>query len=308
MSKTALIVNPKSSNGKTEKDLPYIRKYLGSLFDYEIFITEKKKHAITLTQECLKNNFQRIIAIGGDGTFNEVVNGFFENQKLINENAILGFIPSGTGSDLIKTLNIPKYYKDAIDIININHYKKIDIGLVYFSENNQKKYRYFINIADVGIGGEVVDKVNKKSKVLGGFISFLISTLQTVVEYENKRVKIIIDDKEEIEQKINNIVIGNGKFFGGGMKILPSANPFDSYFDIVIIGDINKLDFFLNIPKVYFGKHIYDKNLIFKKAKNIKVFSDEKIKIDIDGEQEGFCPAEFTIIPNILNVIIPQKF
>lgn len=306
MYKTALIVNPKSSNGKTQNELPYIERYINSSFEYEIFFTKEKKHAISLTQDCLKNNFERIIAVGGDGTFNEVVNGFFENQKMINENAKLGFIPSGTGSDFIKTLNIPKNYKDSIDIIKKNNYKKIDVGLVNFLVNNDKKYRYFINISDVGIGGEVVDRVNKTTKIFGGFISFLTATLKTVLEYENKKVKIIIDDNEELELKINNIVVGNGQYFGGGMRILPSANPFDSYFDIAIIGDINKIEFFLNVPKVYSGKHIYDKNITFRKAKNIKVFSDEKIKLDIDGEQEGFCPVEFQIIHESINIILPN--
>jgi YegS/Rv2252/BmrU family lipid kinase len=303
MGKTALIVNPNSSNGKTKKELPYIERYIK--FQYEIFLTENKKHAIYLTRDCLKNGFDRIIAVGGDGTFNEVVNVFFENNNLINKNAKLGFIPSGTGSDFIKTLNIPKSYKDAIDIIEKNNYKKIDIGLVHFSINSEKSYRYFINIADVGIGGEVVDRVNKKTKILGGFISFLIATLETVLEYENKSVKVIIDNNKELELKINNIVVGNGKYFGGGMKILPYANPFDSYFDIAIIGNISKIEFFLNIPKVYFGKHIYDRNIFFGKAKNVKVFSNQEIKLDIDGEQEGFCPVEFKLIPECIKVLVP---
>jgi YegS/Rv2252/BmrU family lipid kinase len=303
MGKTALIVNPNSSNGKTKKELPYIERYIK--FQYEIFLTENKKHAIYLTRDCLKNGFDRIIAVGGDGTFNEVVNGFFENNNLINKNAKLGFIPSGTGSDFIKTLNIPKSYKDAIDIIEKNNYKKIDIGLVHFSINSKKSYRYFINIADVGIGGEVVDRVNKKTKILGGFISFLIATLETVLEYENKSVKVIIDNNKELELKINNIVVGNGKYFGGGMKILPYANPFDSYFDIAIIGNISKIEFFLNVPKVYFGKNIYDRNIFFEKAKNVKVFSNQEIKLDIDGEQEGFCPVEFELIPECIKVLVP---
>jgi len=301
--KTIAIVNPHSANGATGRKLDKLKSILLSCGDCEIALTEAPTHATVIAVNALKDGYNRIIAVGGDGTFNEVVNGFFENDEAINPDAVLGLISAGTGADFIKTIGLPVDWTEAIKKIKNDRKKKIDLGLIeYFMEDNSPKKRYFINVAGAGISGSVVKKVNSTSKILGGFASFLAGTISTVLEYQNKRTEIIFDDQLKIEKITNNVIIGNGKFIGGGMKVLPDALPDDGFFDVLIIGDISKFEFFENVPKIYKGTHLENPKLDLRRAKTVQINSSEKILLDIDGEQEGFTPAKFTVIPSALSI------
>lgn len=303
--KTLVIVNPNSANGATGKKIGYIKNLLKKTGTFDIKFTEMKGHATLLAKEGLISGFNRIIAVGGDGTFNEVINGFFEEGKPVNPDAVLGIISGGTGADFIKTINFPRDEFSAVERIVNDRIKRIDVGKVtYKMPGGKDKTRIFLNIADAGIGGAVVERVNNTSKIFGGFVSFLVGTVSTVMEYRNKRTRITFDDDFTVDKVTNNIVIGNGKYFGGGMKVLPDAEPDDELFDILIIGDINKAEFFKNIPKIYNGTHIHDPKIDFRRAKKVSIYSEEPLKIDIDGEQEGFTPAEFQIIPKAVNIIV----
>ncbi len=302
--KTAVIINPNAANGATGKKIDFFKNLLQKTGSFELKFTKAKGHATELSRESLKEGFNRVIAIGGDGTFNEVVNGFYENEQPVNHDAVLGLISGGTGADFIKTVEFPKDETKAIDRIIEDNIKLIDLGKVtYDMPDKSRKTRYFLNIADAGVGGEVVERVNNTTKLFGGFASFLIGTISTVMEYKNQRTQIIFDDDFKIDKITNNIVVGNGKFFGGGMKILPDARLDDGLFDVIIIGDINKVEFFKNIPKIYNGTHIHDPKIQCRKAKKVYITAESPLKIDIDGEQEGFTPAEFKIIPGAVKIL-----
>ena len=302
--KTFIVFNPKSADGKTGKNLNNILKQLKSIGDFDYKLTDHSGHAKSLTTNSLKSGYNRIIAIGGDGTFNEVVNGFFEDNQLINPDAILGFISGGTGADFIRTAQIPKNINQAIDKIVSNQIKKIDIGKVNLvSESGDNIYRYFLNASNIGLGAEVVKKVNNSSKFMGGFASFLMATISTVIEYKNQKIKLDYDSKNTENRTFSNIIIANGKYCGGGMKFLPDAKIDDGQFDVLTIGDINKVEFVENIFKVYMGTHLKFAKISVKKSKIIEVTSPEKVRIETDGEECGFTPAKFEIIPNILKII-----
>lgn len=303
--KTAVIVNPNSGNGTTGKKIGLLKNLLKEIGNYEIKLTQRQNHATEIARESIHNGFNRIIAIGGDGTINEIVNGFFENSKQINSEVILGVIPYGTGSDFVKSISLPRSEKDIIKkIINCN-IKTIDIGKSTFHLTNKtEKTRMFINVSNIGLGGEVVNRVNKTTKMFGGFASFLIGTIATVMEYKNKPVFISFDDNFKIQETVSNIVIGNGKFCGGGMKFLPDAELDDGLFDVLTIGDITKQDFFMQIPKVYSGTHLNNPKLNIRKAKKVFIDCPDKLRVDLDGEQEGYTAVNFEVIPKALKLIV----
>jgi diacylglycerol kinase (ATP) len=302
--KTTVIINPNSCNGKTGKIIEQLKASVNKIGPTELRLTEAKGHATEIVRESLKAGSNRIIAIGGDGTFNESVNGFYENGQLINSDAVFGVIPCGTGSDFIKTMEIPNNETLAVRKIINDNIKTIDLGKVTYKVKTEDRSRLFLNIAEAGIGGAVVERVNKTSKLFGGFASFLMGTLATVMDYRNIKTHVVFDDDFKIDKITNNVIVGNCRFFGGGMKILPDAMPDDGFFDVLVIGDISKLDFFKNVPKVYNGTHIHDPNFFFRRAKNVFVDSpDTPIKLDIDGEQEGTTPARFEIMPQAIKII-----
>ncbi len=302
--KTFVIINPKSSDGNTGKNINLLTHKLKKIGEFDYTLTKGKNHATELTINAIKSEYNRIIAIGGDGTFNEVVNGFFYDEKIINNDVTLGLISGGTGADFIRTLEIPSNIDKAINKIVENNVKKIDLGkLISTNDSGEKVTRFFLNASNIGLGGEVVKKVNNSSKLLGGFASFLIGTVSTAMEFNNKKIKLIYDDENFIEGVYSNIIVANGKYCGGGMKFLPDADLSDNLFDILTIGDINKIEFFENILKVYRGTHLKFHKIGAKKSKSLSIESEEKIRIETDGEECGFTPAYYQVIPNILNII-----
>lgn len=266
--------------------------------------TSSEGEATLITRQALKEGNEMIISVGGDGTLNEVVNGFFEDDKMINPEAVLGIICVGTGADFIKACSLSRDYKQAAGNLAGRKTKKIDIGKVKFrNHRGERTVRYFINIADFGVGGEIVHKVNRTTKIFGGFISFLYSTLVVSLKYKNKEVKIKIDE-EEFSRKIKNVAIANGIAFGGGMKIAPQANLSDGLFEIVILGNLSFLEGARIIKNMYRGEKILHPKVEYYQSKTLSAESKEKVLLDIDGEQPGILPLAIEIIPASLNLKI----
>ncbi len=301
------IVNPRSANGSTERLWSQlgetIRKNIGGPLD--VSFTAASNHATKLAREALLEGFEMVVAVGGDGTVNEVVNGFFDSGSPINPDAVLGVLSRGTGSDFIKTMGIPKEIEAASRALCGRAVRKCDVGhFVSADSNGGQMERYFINIADFGIGGEAVERVNSVTKAFGGFVSFLYGTIKTLLTYKGKRVKVTVDDSYECEKLINNVVVANGQYFGGGMWIAPQAQVDDGLFDILIIEDVNLLTSLTSIPKLYKGTHIENPNVEFLRGKTVVAESSEVVLLDVEGEHGGRLPAKFDILPAAINVKI----
>lgn len=298
------IVNPASANGSTGKLWDTLERAIGNeIGEVDASFTTAANHATGLAREALDDGFEMIVAVGGDGTVNEVVNGFFDSGAPVSADAVLGVISRGTGSDFIKTMNLPKEIEDAARVLKGRAVKRCDAGrFTSRGPDGKEMERYFINIADFGVGGEAVERVNNTSKAFGGFLSFLYGTLKTLWVYKGKKVKFRIDDDSEIEQAINSVVIANGQYFGGGMQIAPEAIADDGLFDIVILDDLSFVESLLNIPKLYKGTHINDPKVTCFRGKRLVAESDEDVLIDVEGEHGGMLPAKFEIIPSSINV------
>ena len=297
--KIAVVVNPVSANGKTGKRWPQVEeafKKAGVAIDFTF--TKAPGHATEITKKYLKEGYNLIISVGGDGTANEVVNGFFEKDKPINELAAAGFMSTGTGRDFGRTIGTPKMINEAVEHILKSTVRSIDLGRVTFLNNDgQKEQRLFLNIAGLGLDGETVARVNRTSKAFGGFISFLWGTLISLLLYKNKQMTITIDGKEVFSEKLVVLVIGNGRYFGGGMHIAPKAEIQDGFFDLVVIKDMTKLNLIANLPKVYAGTHLDHPQIASFRGRKITVSSPEATLLDLDGEQPGLAPVEIEIWP-----------
>jgi diacylglycerol kinase (ATP) len=298
------IVNPASANGSTGKLWDTLEQAIGNeIGEVDASFTTAANHATDLARKALDDGFEMIVAVGGDGTVNEVVNGFFDSGAPISTDAVLGVISRGTGSDFIKTMNLPREIEDAARVLKGRAVKRCDAGrFTSRGPDGNEMERYFINIADFGVGGEAVERVNNTSKAFGGFLSFLYGTLKTLWVYKGKKVKIKIDDDSEIKKAINSVVIANGQYFGGGMWIAPEAIADDGLFDIVILDDLSFVESLLNIPKLYKGTHINDPKVTCFRGKTLVAESDEDVLIDVEGEHGGMLPAKFEIIPSSINV------
>jgi len=297
-----VIINPESNKGKTGKRWKYIKEGLKSfLKEFKYEFTEKPLQAIEISRIAIKEGMELIVGVGGDGTMNEIANGFYENQKIVNPEVSLGIVPSGTGCDFTRSLNIPSKLKNALEVITQAPSSLIDIGRAKFkSHSGKEEERYFVNVADFGIGGEVVKKVsqNKMRRKASSYMRCLISTFIT---YKNKKLSIRIDDEELPVDEYMIGAISNGRIFGKGMKIAPDARLDDGLFDVVLIKGMKMLEFFRNAWKIYLGTHLSHPKISLIRGRKIEAVAEDdesEVLIEIDGEQLGKLPATFEIIPH----------
>lgn len=295
MGKILFIINPVAGGGKAEALIPLVKETMYKYKkEYEIKLTTKPKEAIGIAEDSVET-YEIIVAVGGDGTVNEVARGLINKGK-----GTLGIVPGGTGNDMAKSLGISIDPVEALETLCKGLKKDIDIGHV--NDSN------FLNIASVGFDAEVViNNVNLK-KVIKSGISYAISVFYTLLSFKRKKVKITIDDNV-IEEKIILLAVGNGKYYGGGMKILPMAKLDDEYLDICIVSNVSKLKLLFLFPTIFNGNHIkYKKYVKMYKGKTIKVETKDKIYLNIDGEiASEIEEIVFSIENKKLNVVCEEK-
>ncbi|MEW6187118.1 MAG: diacylglycerol kinase family protein [Thermodesulfobacteriota bacterium] len=297
-----VIVNPASANGRTGRDWKRHESLLRSLLPpFEVWPTTYPGHARELAQQAVDRGFSVIAVHGGDGTFNEVVNGFF---PLSAKGTSLAFLPYGTGADLVRTLGISHVLPEAARQARGGTIKPVDLGSVEFIDlEGRPARRYFVNVTDVGFGGDLVRYVNSHSKRLGGKLSFFKGLLVTLFRYMNKQVRITMEEGEGFEQRASSIVVANGQYFGGGMWVAPEARLDDGLFELVVIGDVTKREVLSNVGLLYRGTIATHPKVKTFKTKSIHMTSAEEVMIDLDGELVGRLPACFHILPGALSVI-----
>jgi len=301
--KTQVIVNPESNRGRTRKRWGEIRDGLKSFIrEFKFEFTEKPLHATELARKAIKEGTELVIGVGGDGTMNEIANGFFEDRRIINPEAALGVVPSGTGCDLTKSLNIPAGLKDALKVIVEAPSVRMDVGKVRFRSNaGGEEERFFLNVADFGLGGEVVRRVNEQrlQRKASSYIRCLVTTM---VQYRNKRVRIRVDGENLPEGEYLIGAVANGKIFGKGMKVAPGAQLDDGLFDTVLVRGFKFLEFCRHGWKLMNGSHITHPKVTVIRGSKVEAWPEdnEDVLIELDGEQLGRLPATFEIIPRDL--------
>ncbi|HSW35987.1 MAG TPA: diacylglycerol kinase family protein [Candidatus Limnocylindrales bacterium] len=300
----AVVVNPASANGKTGRRWPKLATVMEKEgFSFVHQFTEGPGHATEITRNFLQIGHDLIISVGGDGTTNEVVNGFFVDGKLIRDSAALAFINAGTGGDLRRTIGIPGDDLGAIRHILHSPLRAIDIGKIIFTnDQNVQEARYFVNIAGLGLDGDTVARVNRTTKVFGGFASFLWGTVASLLLYRNQNMVVVVDGVEICDEPLTAAVIGNGSYFGGGMFIAPNAVIDDGFFDIIILRNLSKIKQLVNLPRIYSGTHLTHPQVTSLRGKKINVSSSGNALLNLDGEQPGRAPVEIELLPLAIKI------
>ena len=295
-----LIVNRRAGRGVVSKSMPIVE---GSLKErdipYEVHYTEGRGHATDIAREALKNDKRFLVAVGGDGTVHEVVNGMFENGEKIVPEPLLGVVAAGTGCDFIKTFGIPPMPAHAVAHLDGTGSFTIDVGKITFQTSGGEAVRYFANIAEVGIGARVVERAESLPRFLGPTVYFFAFWL-TLRKHKMTDVRIDLVDRA-YEGPMNNLVVANGQFFGGGMKIAPKAAPTDGLFDIQI-EHASKREGLAIMPKVYRGQHVPHPKIEEAKRVEVSIDSSTPLLIEADGEVLGFTPARFELLKDAISL------
>lgn len=294
---SVVIVNPSSAGGSTGEAWPQIASDLRSQFGaFRVVFTNKRGDAAALASEAARKGAKFIIACGGDGTVSEVANGILSSGKDVE----LGILPSGTGGDFRRTLEIPSQSRAAARILSTGRTVKIDVGRVSFIDHNgNDAMRYFVGVASCGMSTKVIERVKSEKT------SFAASLFQTAMRTEPTRLAVQLDDSHERHLAVLNLCVANARYFGGGMMIAPDAKLTDGKFDVVGIGDLSALKILTSAPRVYMGSHLSMPEVSHALARKVSVRSADRasqVSLEIDGELPGKLPATFQIIPEALRV------
>jgi YegS/Rv2252/BmrU family lipid kinase len=294
---SVVIVNPSSASGGTGEAWPQIASDLRSQFgSFQVVFTKQRGDATTLASEAARKGAKLIIACGGDGTISEVANGILSSGK----DAELGILPSGTGGDFRRTLEIPSRARDAARVLRTGRSVRIDVGRVSYTDGNgADATRYFVGVASCGMSTKVIERVK------GDEVSFASALLKTAMRNAPVRLVVQLDDSHERHLIVSNLCIANARYFGGGMKIAPDAKLTDGKLDVISIGDLSAMKLFTSAPRVYTGSHLSMPEVSHALARKITVRAADRaaeVALEVDGELPGRLPATFQIIPEALRV------
>ena len=296
-----LICNSRSGRGGVGKSLPEVRSHLEQRgLDYEVRYTDGRGHATQIAREALAQGFAFLVAVGGDGTIHEVVNGMLADDKAVNPDAILGFVAAGTGSDFIKTFGLPATMPaHAVAHLDGSESFPIDIGKITYQDGGDTVVRYFANIAEVGLGAAAAARAQRLPRALGPMVYFVAFWL-AVRKHRAARVIVDLVDRT-YEGRMNNLVVANGQFFGGGMKVAPKAVPTDGLLDVQV-EHARKKEAIALMPKVYKGQHVPHPDILEAKRARLSIEADVPLPIEADGEVLGTTPATFEVLRDVLRI------
>jgi YegS/Rv2252/BmrU family lipid kinase len=289
------LVNPASANGATGKRWPELERRAAELgLAGETVVSERPGHLGEVARSAPSDTL--LVVVGGDGTLNEVVNA------VATTGAEIAVLPAGTGQDFGRTHGIPPRFDEAVAIALHGAARTIDLGRVTTTAGE----RWFANVGSVGMSGAVAARANAMSKRLGGRVTFFYALAREFVGWRNTEVVVTVDGGER-RGAMHDVVVANGRWHGGGMKLAPDASAEDGLFDVVLIGDVSKLDFVTTAPKLYSGRHLDHPKVDVLRSRTVGVEAVVPLPVEVEGEPFGTTPARFEVVPGSLRVRAPRN-
>lgn len=289
--KTCIICNPGAGS---VDDRESIQGKLRQFPDSVVHFTEQSGDATRFAQEALAAGFEVIIAAGGDGTLNEVLNGVAPHV----DRAQVGLIPLGTGNDFAKMLNLPDSIEDCIEVLRVGNVRPTDLARV-----TTDQVRYFINVSAGGFSGAVNEKLTPEIKQSWGPLAYLRSAAEALPELRAYCTEITLDDATTLALDLYNVVIANGRYVAGGTLIAPEASINDGLLDIILVTQNPAVGLALIAAQIAVGKHLTNEGVVFRRAAKVSVKSEPGMWFNVDGELVSNEPAVFEIMPRALQFL-----
>jgi len=286
--KTCIICNPGA--GRVDEREP-LREKLQRFPSAAVHFTDGAGDATRLAAEAVANGCELVIAAGGDGTLNELINGIAPHADAVE----VGLIPLGTGNDFARMLNLPGTIEECVDLLREGSARPVDLVRV-----TSDQVRYFINVSAGGFSGSVSEKLTAEIKQSWGPLAYLRCAAEALPELRGYRTKITLDDDAPLELDLYNAVIANGRYVAGGTLIAPEASISDGLLDIVLIPQNSAGDIALVAAQIAMGTHLSSEGVVFRKAARVTVNSSPGMWFNLDGELVGNEPATFEIMPRAL--------
>jgi YegS/Rv2252/BmrU family lipid kinase len=299
---TVFLVNPASANGSTGRRWPELaRRAAAAGLRGDALLSERRGHLGELAREAALAGAELLVIVGGDGSVNEVANGLAG----VTAPPEVAVIPRGTGWDFVRTFGIPRPIDDAVRVALSGASRTIDLGRVtYRSWDGRETGATFANVASAGMSGAIAQRANETTKALGGKASYLLATLRVFAGWSASEVTLTVGDETRTAPMFD-VVVANGRYFGGGMQMCPDAEPDDGLFDVVTIGDVTKRDLVQTMPKIYRGTHLPHPKAELLRGATVTIESRDALPIQLDGEQPGTTPARFEVVRDAFRLRVP---
>ena len=301
--KTIFLVNPASANGSTGRRWPELaRRCAAAGLEGATLFSERQGHLAELAREAALDGAELLVVVGGDGSVNEVANGLAG----LGRQPEVAIVPRGTGWDFSRTFGIPRKVDDAVHVALEGDVRTIDVGRAsYRAWDGSDATTSFANVASAGMSGAIAQRANETTKALGGKASYLWATFAVFSGWEATEIEVVVDG-ERRTGRMFDVVVANGRFFGGGLQICPEAQPDDGLFDVLTIGDVTKRDLVQTMPKMYRGTHLPHPKAELLRGPSVTVTSETPLPIELDGEQPGTTPATFEVAAGALRLRVPR--
>jgi diacylglycerol kinase (ATP) len=302
--KIVFVVNNK--NNRLAKVLPRLDQYcqqtnMGSV---QFISTLRKKHAIELAKQATENGCDYMVAVGGDGTLHEVINGMLQSNIPANEYPAIGLLPHGSANDFARTACISNSIEELIELIQSNTTQKIDLGKIIIQQTQET--RYFINIAGVGLGPEVVQNLEQSSSVLGPGFNYFKHIIKGFLSYVKKEVSCT-SSTWQWKGKLLQMAVANGRYYGNAICTAPDAKLTDGQFQVVIFGDLSIWDYLKNLGNLKKGVKINHPQVKYHDANEVLLESNDSCGIEADGEYVGLAPATISVLPKAICFLMPPE-
>jgi diacylglycerol kinase (ATP) len=300
------ILNPRSGRGRAATTWALVQAHLQEQF--EVHQTQAPGHATALARDALKRGATTVVAVGGDGTVNEVVNGFFDGERAVAPGAHLGIVSCGTGADLPRTLRLPATDTAVAAVLRDGFVQSVDVMKVrYTTPDGTPALRYAINIVSFGMGGTVATRAKESSRALGCRAAFLAATLRTALTFSGRSVALTLDGAPAIEAVITNVAVGNGQFHGGGMWACPLARLDDGLLDVTLIQYLPLWNLVRSLPALYAGRVLQHPKVQSHRVTRLEADAREPCAIEVDGEALGRLPMEISVVPQAIRLLVPRE-
>lgn len=307
--KPFLIVNPASAAGSTGRHFDRIARAVRSAIgSFEAVFTRRQGEAKELAREAARGGERLVVAVGGDGTASEVVDGLVDEGRLVDPEVLFGCIPRGTGGDLRRSLGWPESPEDAARTLASGATVSCDLGLVEFlGHGGRTERRHFVNVSSFGISGNVVRELARGGKWMGGKLSYTLASAKALLRYRDLPVRWRADGGAWTEEAVTAFCVCNGRYFGGGMAVAPEARMDDGWFDLTVWKGLGLMAFVTKRHMLYDGSHVRLPNTRRARARTVEAepVDGAEVLLDVDGEQPGRLPARWTILPGALRIRVP---
>jgi diacylglycerol kinase (ATP) len=301
-----VIVNPHAGRGVVGRELPNVEQVLHELrLEHRTVVTDAPGEATTAAREALGSGERFLVAVGGDGTVNEVVNGMIEDDRPVAADAVLGVVAANSGSDFVSTFGLPGDVTRACDYLAGENVYDLDVGKISYRSgpalDAAAEVRYFANVAEAGLGGATTVRESGLPAFLGRsryFLGFWMS----VARFRPSRI-VLQADRRSYEGPAHNVFVANGQYYGRGRMISPRSWPGDGALDVLVMKGPTS-DAFTNLPNVYMGEHLPHPNIVELKAKRVEIRPERPWRLEADGEPLGWTPAVFEALPRAIRLKI----